>query len=308
MNVTCPNCATVYRVDPAKVPEAGRARAVQHLQRGVRRQAGRRRAAGRAAAAGSRPARRPASAASAPAPAAGPSSAAPAPAAPATPAAAAAPARAAPRAGRAPSRRGRSHASRGVTGRPPAPPSPPRPAGFPPPTVPARRASAGGSPAPAAAFRARRGAPRRGAGTCRGSAGSGGPASAARTARARPAPATGSRPINPFLSQDPALKARRLARALISDMVVYHPAKRQDGLRDGNLKELFEDEIRKSWEEYAEQVGRDVADVHPVLQGSPERDPGRRSPDLLKRAYLSPSSRSSARPGGRAARSFAPGC
>ena len=22
MNVTCPNCATVYRVDPAKVPEA----------------------------------------------------------------------------------------------------------------------------------------------------------------------------------------------------------------------------------------------------------------------------------------------
>ncbi|MGH7579331.1 MAG: zinc-ribbon domain-containing protein, partial [Gemmatimonadales bacterium] len=23
MNVTCPNCATVYRVDPAKVPAAG---------------------------------------------------------------------------------------------------------------------------------------------------------------------------------------------------------------------------------------------------------------------------------------------
>ena len=23
MNVTCPNCATLYRVDPAKVPEAG---------------------------------------------------------------------------------------------------------------------------------------------------------------------------------------------------------------------------------------------------------------------------------------------
>src|SRR3712207_4468441 len=23
MNVTCPNCATVYRVDPAKVPEGG---------------------------------------------------------------------------------------------------------------------------------------------------------------------------------------------------------------------------------------------------------------------------------------------
>jgi hypothetical protein len=70
----------------------------------------------------------------------------------------------------------------------------------------------------------------------------------------------GTRPANPFLSQDPALKARRLARALISDMVVYHPGKRQEGLRDGNLKELFEEEIKKSWEEYAEQVGREVAE------------------------------------------------
>ena len=84
-------------------------------------------------------------------------------------------------------------------------------------------------------------------------------------APSRPA-ATGSRPVNPFLSQDPALKARRLARALISDMVVYHPSKRQDGLRDGNLKELFEEEIRKSWEEYAEQVGKDVADGTPYFK------------------------------------------
>ncbi|MEP6688197.1 MAG: hypothetical protein ABJC36_07590 [Gemmatimonadales bacterium] len=82
----------------------------------------------------------------------------------------------------------------------------------------------------------------------------------------RPAAIAGSRPVNPFLSQDPALKARRLARALISDMVVYHPTKRQDGLRDGNLKELFEEEIRKSWEEYAEQVGKDVADSTPYFK------------------------------------------
>jgi hypothetical protein len=66
--------------------------------------------------------------------------------------------------------------------------------------------------------------------------------------------------VNPFLSQDPSQKARRLARALISDMVVYHPAKRREGLRDGNLKELFEEEIKKSWEEYSDQVGREVAD------------------------------------------------
>lgn len=75
-----------------------------------------------------------------------------------------------------------------------------------------------------------------------------------------PAVSAGARPVNPFLSQDPSLKARRLARALISDMVVYHPAKRQEGLRDGNLKELFEEEIKKSWEEYSDQVGREVAE------------------------------------------------
>ena len=40
----------------------------------------------------------------------------------------------------------------------------------------------------------------------------------------------------------------------------------QDGLRDGNLKELFEDEIRKSWEEYAEQVGKDVAESTPYFK------------------------------------------
>jgi hypothetical protein len=84
------------------------------------------------------------------------------------------------------------------------------------------------------------------------------PQPAARPAAATPGP--GGRPANPFLSQDPSLKARRLARALISDIVVYHPAKRQEGIRDGNLKELFEEEIKKSWEEYTEQVGRDVAE------------------------------------------------
>ncbi len=70
----------------------------------------------------------------------------------------------------------------------------------------------------------------------------------------------GGRPANPFLSQDPSLKAKRLARALVSDIVVYHPAKRQEGIRDGTLKELFEEEIKKSWEEYTEQVGREVAE------------------------------------------------
>ncbi len=59
--------------------------------------------------------------------------------------------------------------------------------------------------------------------------------------------------------QDPKQKARRLARALISDLVVYHPEKRQQALRDGTLPQLFKDEIAKSWQEYVEQVGADLA-------------------------------------------------
>ena len=90
---------------------------------------------------------------------------------------------------------------------------------------------------------------------------------------ARPAPATptASRPgvgmptptrtpINPFLANDPNAKARRLARALISDLVTYFPQRREEGIRDGTLKDLFREEIKKSYEEYIDQVGREFAD------------------------------------------------
>jgi hypothetical protein len=78
--------------------------------------------------------------------------------------------------------------------------------------------------------------------------------------RAPVSPPSPGRPLNPFLAGDPSQKARRLARALVSDMVVYHPAKRREALQAGNLKEAFEEEIAKSWEEYVEQVGRELAD------------------------------------------------
>ncbi|MDH5283038.1 MAG: hypothetical protein OEW80_04050 [Gemmatimonadota bacterium] len=70
---------------------------------------------------------------------------------------------------------------------------------------------------------------------------------------------TGSRPVNPFLTHDPTQKARRLARALISDLAVYYPDRRKEGLANGTLKDLFKEEIQKSWEEYSEQVGKEVA-------------------------------------------------
>lgn len=76
----------------------------------------------------------------------------------------------------------------------------------------------------------------------------------------------GKRPINPFLRADPAQRARRLARALVSDLVAYHPQKRDEGLRDGTLRQLFREEIKKSYEEYVEQVGRDVAEHSPYFQ------------------------------------------
>ncbi|MEZ4584912.1 MAG: hypothetical protein R2909_00725 [Gemmatimonadales bacterium] len=68
------------------------------------------------------------------------------------------------------------------------------------------------------------------------------------------------------MSQTPESKARRLARTLISDMVVYHPAKRREGLEGGNLKTLFEEEIRKSWEEPRRPGGPAIGRVDPVLQ------------------------------------------
>ena len=73
-------------------------------------------------------------------------------------------------------------------------------------------------------------------------------------------------PINPFLANDPNAKAKRLARALISDLVTYFPQKREEGVRDGTLKQLFREEIQKSFEEYVGQVGREFAETTPHFQ------------------------------------------
>jgi hypothetical protein len=83
-------------------------------------------------------------------------------------------------------------------------------------------------------------------------AGSGAPGGSAAPARRAP--------INPFLANDPNQKAKRLARALVSDMVAYQPQKRDDALRQGTLKQVFREEIKKSYEEYLDQVGKDFAE------------------------------------------------
>jgi hypothetical protein len=120
-----------------------------------------------------------------------------------------------------------------------APPSAPaaRPAGPPPPAA-ARPAAPAPAIAPPAA------APRPAAPPAAGAAGA-------------PAPRP---PINPFLANDPNQKAKRLARALVSDIIAYHPQKRDGGLRNGTLKQLFREEIKKSYEEYVDQVGKEFAE------------------------------------------------
>ena len=74
------------------------------------------------------------------------------------------------------------------------------------------------------------------------------------------------RPLNPFLSKDPNQRAKRLARALVSDIITYHPAKHAEGLRDGTLKQLFREEIKKSFEEYIAQVGQQLAESTTYFQ------------------------------------------
>jgi predicted Zn finger-like uncharacterized protein len=244
MNVTCPNCATTYRVDPNKVPEAGvRARcAVCSAVFAVRRDGA------------ETPAPVPAMAAAAPP---GPVPATPAPAVEAAPVVQPAVA-AAPEPAAAPSVAAPPAAPADVV----EPPRPPVPPAFPAAPAAAAPASMPAPATPTAASRAPVAPP-----AVPGMRPAMPAAPRAPAPPAAPAGAVGgTRPVNPFLSKDPSAKARRLARALISDMVVYHPAKRKEGLRDGNLKALFEEEIKKSWEEYTDQVGREIAESTPYFR------------------------------------------
>src|SRR6266566_1188391 len=240
VNITCPSCETVYRVDPAKVP-AGGVRARCTVCNNVFA----------VTAAQAAPVFTPAPAAAAPAPGPAPRPQPPPP--PAAPPPVAPPARPMPRASAPPpvaTPQTRPAAAPPPAARPPlAPPRPvaPRPVTRPatPPAAAPHRPLTPTAPVP--------------------------PPRSPAPSPAAPAPAGGPgkrmsgplRPVNPFMVQDPKQKARRLARALVSDLVVYHPEKRQQGIRDGTLPLLFKDEIEKSWQEYVEQVGADLAKSTP---------------------------------------------
>lgn len=73
-----------------------------------------------------------------------------------------------------------------------------------------------------------------------------------------------ARPRTPvFGKQDPDTRAQRIARALVSDMVVYNADRRDRSLEQGTLRADFKEEILKSWEEYVEQVGQEMARKSP---------------------------------------------
>jgi len=88
---------------------------------------------------------------------------------------------------------------------------------------------------------------------------------AAPAASPEPAPARPAAP-SPFGASDPHSKARRLARALVSDIVTYHPGRRDTALQNGTLKREFLEEIKKSWEEYVGQVGQEMAHGTPYFR------------------------------------------
>ncbi len=47
----------------------------------------------------------------------------------------------------------------------------------------------------------------------------------------------------------------------MSDLITYFPQKRDQGLREGTLKQLFKEEIQKSYEEYVGQIGKEFAEA-----------------------------------------------
>jgi predicted Zn finger-like uncharacterized protein len=69
-----------------------------------------------------------------------------------------------------------------------------------------------------------------------------------------------------FGPQDPQTRARRLARALVSDIKAYNRDRWEQSLAAGTLRRDFRDEILKSWEEYVEQVGEAVAKQTPYFR------------------------------------------
>jgi len=69
-----------------------------------------------------------------------------------------------------------------------------------------------------------------------------------------------------FGRRDPHERARRLARVLVSDIIAYYPEKHAEAVRRGTVREEFEDEVSKSWKEFVDQVGSELAEDTPYFR------------------------------------------
>ena len=68
-----------------------------------------------------------------------------------------------------------------------------------------------------------------------------------------------------FGRRDPQDRAKRLARVLVSDIIAYYPERFQEARARGTVKEDFESEVQKSWKEYVDQVGEELAESTPYF-------------------------------------------
>lgn len=78
---------------------------------------------------------------------------------------------------------------------------------------------------------------------------------------AKTAPATTMPPVSGSMSEDDKKwheRAKRLAKALASDLVLYNQGKVEQGLSEGTLAQLLGSEIRRSWEYYCQQIPKHI--------------------------------------------------
>ncbi len=78
------------------------------------------------------------------------------------------------------------------------------------------------------------------------------------THEAEPEAADAGRPN--FSRRDPKDRAARLARVLVSDIVLYNSARHEKSVEAGTIREDFQDEVDKSYTEWVEQVGSEIAE------------------------------------------------
>ena len=82
-----------------------------------------------------------------------------------------------------------------------------------------------------------------------------------------PVTATTTVPVPAAEREDPVhARARRLARVLVSDILVYNQAVRDRARREGNLAAALGAEIGKAWELYKSKVGPEVASSTPYFK------------------------------------------